>query len=180
MKVRKVLSIISLFIIPFTGILAQVTNSSYVTKFGEKVLQFSIIVPTSRLEAWKLFTTDEGQEKWMAPVVKSNIKIGGWIRTNYDRTKTTDDTTTIQLDIINYLENEMLTLKVNLNSNFPKEAEIEDKNLQEIIQLVDIGKRKTKIISSMVGWGQGSHWDKTYAFFEKGNEWTYKEFLKLF
>ena len=32
----------------------------------------------------------------------------------------------------------------------------------------------------MVGWGQGSYWDKTYTFFEKGNEWTYIEFLKLF
>lgn len=32
----------------------------------------------------------------------------------------------------------------------------------------------------MVGWGQGSQWDKTYDFFLKGNEWTYKEILKLF
>ena len=32
----------------------------------------------------------------------------------------------------------------------------------------------------MVGWGQGNDWDKAYTFFEKGNEWTYKELLKLF
>jgi hypothetical protein len=32
----------------------------------------------------------------------------------------------------------------------------------------------------MVGFGQGSHWDKTYDFFLKGNERTYKEILKLF
>lgn len=74
----------------------------------------------------------------------------------------------------------MLTLKVNLNDHFPKEAKVEDKNLQEIIQFVDIENGKTKIISTMVCWGIGSHWDKTYSFFEKGNDWTYKEFLKLF
>ncbi|CAN5421941.1 hypothetical protein BH11BAC2_BH11BAC2_22260 [soil metagenome] len=74
----------------------------------------------------------------------------------------------------------MLTLKVNLNDNFPKEAKNEDKNLQEIIQFVDLGNGKTKIISSMVGWGQGSHWDKAYTFFEKGNIYTYDELLKLF
>lgn len=108
------------------------------------------------------------------------MKTGGWIKTNYDTTKTADDTTAIQLDIINYLENEMLTLKVNLNNSFPEEAKSEDKNLQEIIQFVDMGNGNTKIISTMVGWGLGSHWDKTYKFFEKGNEWTYKEFLKLF
>jgi len=165
---------------PIIGIQAQVTNSSYVTKFGERALQFSIVVPAGITEVWKLFTTETGLEKWIAPVVKTNMKIGGWIRTNYDKTKTTDDTTAIQLDIINYLENEMLTLKVNLNNNFPEEAKNEDKNLQEIIQFVDMGNGKTKIISTMVGWGEGSHWDKTYSFFEKGNEWTYKEILKLF
>ena len=131
MKIRKVLLLAILLIIPLVGIQAQVTNSSYVTKFGERALQFSIVVPTNRLEVWNLFTTGEGLEKWIAPVVKINMKIGGWIRTNYDKTKTTDDTTAIELDIINYLENEMLTLKVNLNANFPKEAKEEDKNLRK-------------------------------------------------
>ncbi len=180
MKICKTFLLLSLFIVPFFGIQAQVINSSYVTKFGEKALQLSIIVPTNKVEVWKLFTTDKGLEKWIAPVIKTNMKIGGWIRTNYDKTKTADDTSAIQLDIINYLENEMLTLKVNLNDNFPIEAKNEDKSLQEIIQFIEVGKGKTKIISTMVGWGQGSHWDKVYNFFEKGNEWTYKEFLKLF
>ncbi|MEO6355984.1 MAG: SRPBCC domain-containing protein, partial [Ferruginibacter sp.] len=171
MKIRRVLLLVIVLVISVFGIQAQVINSSYVTKFGEKALQFSIIVPIDKAEVWKLFTTDKGLEKWIAPVVKTNMKIGGWIRTNYDKTKTTEDTTAIQLDIINYLENEMLTLKVNLNDNFPQEAKNEDKNLQEIIQFIDIGKGKTKIISTMVGWGQGSHWDKAYTFFEKGNEW---------
>ena len=30
----------------------------------------------------------------------------------------------------------------------------------------------------MIGWGNGSDWDKTYNFFVKGNEWTYQELLK--
>ena len=159
---------------------AQVTNSSYVTQYGEKVLQLSIVVPININETWKLFTTDEGLKKWIAPVAKIDMKIGGSIKTNYDPNKTVDDTSSIKLDIINYIEYEMLTLKVNLNNNFPPEAKREDKNLQEILQFVKVDDNKTKIISSMVGWGQGSHWDKTYSFFEKGNDWTYKAILKLF
>jgi len=120
------------------GIQAQVTNSFYVTEFGNKALQFSLVVPTNIEEVWKLFTTEEGLEKWAAPVVKTNMKIGGWITTNYDSTKTTADSTTIQLDIINYLENEMLTLNVNLNDDFSKEAINEDENLQEIIQFIAV------------------------------------------
>jgi uncharacterized protein YndB with AHSA1/START domain len=159
---------------------AQVANTSYVTQSGEKVLQLSIIVPINIKETWKLFTTDEGLKKWIAPVAKIDMKIGGSIRTNYDKNKTVDDSTSIKLDIINYIEYEMLTLKVNLNNSFPPEAKKEDKNLQEILQFVKVDDNKTRIISTMVGWGQGSHWDKAYSFFEKGNDWTYKEILKLF
>lgn len=159
---------------------AQVHNTSYVTQYGEKVLQLSITVPININDTWNLFTTDEGLKKWIAPVAKIDMKIGGSIKTNYDPNKSLDDSTSIKLDIINYIEYEMLTLKVNLNNSFPPEAKREDKNLQEILQFVKVDDNKTKIISSMVGWGQGTHWDKTYSFFEKGNEWTYKELLKLF
>ena len=30
----------------------------------------------------------------------------------------------------------------------------------------------------MVGWGQGTEWDKAVAFLAKGNEWSYKELAK--
>lgn len=180
MKLSKNFLAVILFAASFFVVKAQAVNSSYVTEFGEKALQFSIIVPGERAEVWKLFTTDQGLTKWIAPVVKTNIKTGGWIKTNYDKSKKADDETAIRLDIINYLDHQMLTLKVNLNDHFPPEAQNEDQNLQEIIQFVEIEKGKTKIISTMIGWGQGSHWDKTYTFFEKGNEWTYNELLKLF
>jgi uncharacterized protein YndB with AHSA1/START domain len=160
--------------------MAQVTNSSYTTRLHEKVLQLSIIVPMNIQSVWNLFTTEEGLEKWIAPVVKIDMRAGGTIRTNYDKNKTAEDSTSIVLGIINYLEYNLITLKVNLNNNFPEQARNEDQNLQEIIQFEDLGDGKTKIISSMVGWGQGSHWDKTYDFFEKGNTWTYQEILKLF
>jgi hypothetical protein len=31
----------------------------------------------------------------------------------------------------------------------------------------------------MIGWGEGKDWDKAYEFFVRGNEWTYKELLKV-
>ena len=177
---KKIFLLVILGQLAFPHVNAQVANTSYVTQYGEKVLQLSIVVPANVREVWKLFTTDEGLKKWIAPVAKIDMKMGGSIRTNYDQTKTVDDSTSIKLDIINYIEYEMLTLKVNLNNSFPAEAKREDKNLQEIIQFIRVDDNKTKIISTMVGWGQGSQWDKAYSFFEKGNDWTYKEILKLF
>ena len=158
---------------------AQVENTSYINKSNEKILQLSIIVPLEVKEAWKFFSTDSKLSQWIAPAVHIELKNGGYITTNYDKMKTLSDTSSIKLGIISYLENELLILKVELNNNFSKKVQEEDQNLQEIIQFVSVAPGKTKIISSMVGWGQGKDWEKAYDFFVKGNEWTYKELLKL-
>jgi len=73
-----------------------------------------------------------------------------------------------------------MTLKVDLNNSFPVDVKAGDKNLQEIIQFTDAGNGKTKLVSTMVGWGQEDNWNKAYSFFEKGNDWTFKEIMKLF
>ena len=157
----------------------QVKNTSYINKSGEKVLQLSIVLPLGKEEAWKYFSEDPKLSKWIAPVAHIELRNGGYLATNYDQTKTLFDSNSIRLGIISYLENELLILKVELNDHFTKKVQDEDQNLQEIIQLVATTPGKTKIVSSMVGWGQGKDWEKTYDFFLKGNEWTYAELLKL-
>ncbi|MDB5200984.1 MAG: hypothetical protein JWQ27_393 [Ferruginibacter sp.] len=158
---------------------AQVENTSYINNSNEKVLQLSIDVPFDKKEVWEFFTQDAKLSQWIAPLAHIELKSGGYIITNYDKTKTLSDSSSIKLGIISYLENELLILKVKLNNNFSKKVRDEDENLQEIIQFVSTGPGKTKIISSMIGWGQGKDWEKTYNFFLKGNEWTYKELLKI-
>jgi uncharacterized protein YndB with AHSA1/START domain len=175
---KRIMILLSFFLLPYISFSQSVINSSYITSSGERVLRFETIINKPKLEAWKLFSTVEGLKIWIAPVVSLDLRVGGEILTYYDSTKTISDPETIHLPIINYLEGEMITLKVILNNVFPDKARREDKNLQEIIQLFDEGKNKTKIVSSMVGWGTGEEWDTTYKFFERGNEWTYKELIK--
>ncbi len=160
--------------------IGQVINTSYKLPNGERVLQLSIMIPLQKSEAWQLFASDSGLVKWIAPVAKIDLKTGGSIKTNYDKQKGLNDKSTIKLGIINFLNEELMTLKVNLNGSFSKKIQAEDRNLQEIIQLFDMGNGQTKIVSTMLGWGKGEDWEKTYTFFEKGNTWTYKEILKLF
>jgi uncharacterized protein YndB with AHSA1/START domain len=158
---------------------AQVENTSYVNVSKEKVLQLAIVVPMEVKEVWNYFTKDSLLIKWIAPLAHMELKNGGSIVTNYDKTKSLDDSSSIKLGIISYLENELMILKVDLNNNFTKKVQEEDQNLQEIIQFIPMKGGKTKIVSSMIGWGEGKDWEKTYDFFVKGNEWTYKELLKL-
>jgi hypothetical protein len=177
----KTIYITTLLLFLSSIVFAQdVRNTSYVTSTNEKVLRLEFVIPVDKQEAWQLIATADGWKKWAAPVVSFNLKVGGLILTNYDKNKTVKDSGTIRIPIINYLEGEMITLKVILNDNFSEKVRQEDQNLQEIIQVVDLGKRKTKVVSSMIGWGTGTDWEKTYDFFAKGNKWSYEQLTKLF
>lgn len=176
---KTVIPFLLLFCISFTQ--AQtIKNTSYTTPGGEKVLRLEMIVSLDKKTAWEYFTKDELLQKWIAPLAHIELKTGGYILTNYDKKKSLADSSSIRLAIINYLDEELLTLKVKLNNNFSQKVQSEDANLQELIQFKDIGSGKTQIISSMIGWGSGDDWDKTYSFFEKGNTWTYEELYKAF
>lgn len=174
---KMIISILLLLCISFTNAQA-VKNTSYETPGGEKVLRLEMVVPVDTKTAWDYFTKDELLKKWIAPLAHIELKTGGYILTNYDEAKSLEDSSAIRLVIINYLPGELLTLRVKLNNSFPKSVQDEDANLQELIQFKDAGKGKTKIISSMVGWGTGVDWDKSYSFFVKGNIWTYEELYK--
>ena len=176
----KITMLVLMLTAEIAAIAQSVKNTSYTSRNDEKVLRLEAVLPLDINDAWQLFTTDAGIVKWIAPVAHIELRTGGYILTNYDKSKPLTDSTSIKLGIINYLENEMLTLKVNLNSNFSAKVKAEDGNLQEIIQLIYISPKETKVISSMVGWGKGEDWEKTYGFFERGNIWTYQEMLKLY
>jgi activator of Hsp90 ATPase-like protein len=158
----------------------QVRTTSVTNSFQQRVLRIESIVATNPKEVWKAFTTVEGLRTWIAPVVAIDLRVGGSLSTHYDKTATIGSPGTIRLGIMNYLEGELMTLKVKLTKQFGEKVCSEDQNLQEIIQIVPWTKGTTKVVSSMVGWGTGKEWDDAYDFFARGNEWTYKQLVSRF
>ena len=177
---KKYYTIVLSLLLPLVLHAQEVKNTSYTASNGEKVLRIEFTVPLDKKEAWNLFATEEGLKQWLAPVVSLNFRVGGSRSTNYDKTKSASDSGSVHTTILNYLEGEMITEKVNLNGNFGAKARNEDKNLQQIVQFFKAAGGKTKIVSSMIGWGTGPEWDKTYAFFAKGNEWTAQQIVGLY
>lgn len=175
---KKIIPVSILILMALTVHSQTLKNTSYKNQVGEKVLRLECTLPIGLTETWKLFTTDEKLQKWMAPLSHIELKSGGYILTNYDKSKSLSDSSSIKLPIISFIDNEILVLKVILNDNFVKSVRESDANLQEVIQFTKVDNKHTKIVSSMIGWGTGADWDKTYDFFVKGNEWTYQELLK--
>jgi uncharacterized protein YndB with AHSA1/START domain len=184
MKSRKMpcIAAVSILLIAcFIPLSAQETatvDTSYITKTGERVLRIEMEVPVPIDAMWRAWTTEEGLKHWVAPVVALDFKVGGSLQTNYDAQAKIGAPGTIHLGITNYLERQLITLKVNLTDTFAKKARDEDRNLQETVQFIDLGNGKTKLISSMMGWGTGKEWDDTYSFFARGNKWTCQQLAK--
>ena len=178
MFIQKYLLLFFGSLMAFAANSQKVINTSYINESGEKVLQLEITLPLTTEAAWKLFTEDEKLQKWIAPLAHIELRSGGYIVTNYDSSKSLSDSSSIRLPILSFIENELIILKVNLNDHFPVSARNTDQNLQEVIQFKKAGEDHTHIISSMIGWGKGDDWDKTYLFFEKGNTWTFEELIK--
>jgi hypothetical protein len=152
----------------------QVKTSVNRTSSGEKVVSVEATFPQSPSSIWAWFSDEQRLRCWIAPVVRLNLKTGGTLKTNYTKSAAIGDPGTISLDILNYVEPEILTFKVKLNDTFSERLRSEDGNLQEIIQLQRLPNGGTRMVSSMVGWGVGDDWEKAIAFFGRGNEWTYK------
>lgn len=149
----------------------SVQNKSFVSDGGDKFLRFEIVVNKSVETVWQAFTTQRGAEGWMAPKVKFDLRLGGSITTF------TPGIPEIVLNIPTYIPNELFIYKVNLVDGFPKAARSEDNNLQEVIQFEKLTNDQTRITATMMGWGKGESWDKTYAFFEKSNRLVYNDLV---
>ena len=162
------------------AIAQEVHTTNLVTGAQERVLRIECLIPAPPPEVWKAFSTEAGLKKWMAPVVALDLRTGGTLSTHYDTNATIGSPGTIRLGIVHYLEGELIAFKINLNDSFSPKARAEDRNLQEIVQLVPCPGGATRVIASMVGWGTGKEWDETYNFFARGNAWTCQKLVESF
>ncbi|MFZ1685550.1 MAG: SRPBCC domain-containing protein [Candidatus Zixiibacteriota bacterium] len=158
----------------------NVANLSFVMPNGERVLRLEVAIDTDLATVWENFTTESGVSTWMVGKARIDLRTGGTMRTQYDMSRSLDDTSAIVLGIPAFLPRELLIYKIHLNGVFPEKCRQEDQNLQEILQFRADGKNRTIVTSSMVGWGTGPEWDKAYSFFERGNIWTYGQLVERF
>jgi uncharacterized protein YndB with AHSA1/START domain len=146
-----ILPIIAAMLLPSLAFAQEVTNTSYRTRTGERVLRYEIMLDASKEDVWKAFTTCNGLGSWLAPIAVVDLHVGGYISTQYEKRARIGDPGTVNTKIINYIDGEMLTLEIDMNDHFAQLLSGEDHTLQEIIQFYDLGLSRTKVVSSTVG-----------------------------
>ncbi|MGB3723466.1 MAG: SRPBCC domain-containing protein [Pacificimonas sp.] len=150
---------------------------------GEVALKQSVIVDADLEQTWALFTEASQVKRWIAPVAEVDLRTGGTIRTHYDSCASIGDPGTIELTIVNYIPQHLLTLQSNLESARDA-AWMNDSiysrrdDLYNVIEFEPLDGGRTRIVSWGLGYGDGPEWQTMFDFFVKGNEWTYGQLKK--
>lgn len=147
-------------------------------KGDRSIMRWECVVDGSLDDVWAAFTTKEGVESWMVPVAEIDLRVGGTIKTNYDKKAGVGGPGTIVHHILSLEPKRMLSCRFDAPEN-AKVVKIAEKSW-EITYFDAVGPKQTRVSLVACGYGEGPEWDKARAFFEKGNAWTLDQLVAKF
>ena len=140
---------------------------------NELTLVQEFVVNVAIDSVWNAYTTKEGWESWAAAKAEVDFQLGGAIKTSYDKNATIGDSSTITLNIINYVPKKLLTLQAELSPHFPEFMKKDSEHFYNVITFEKIDLERTKIVSYGIGYQNNDKYKSLLSFFIKGNEMSY-------
>jgi len=142
---------------------------------GDVVSEIEVAAPMD--EVWDTLTSAEKMRLWMAPLVEVVWRVGGTMRTNYDKEAGLGGKGTITHTILTYEPGVMYAARYDAPDAPP--AAVLGQQLVHITTLEPIDATHTRIRVTGTGYGDGPEWAKTRAFFEAGNAYELDMIKKL-
>ena len=139
------------------------------TNAGERILVQEVWIEARVADVWEAYTTAEGWMAWAAPKAEVDLRVGGTIRTAYSGIDLGEEGTNT-LRILNYVPNELLTLKADLSKNWPDVMKQDAEKLSNVILFDAISEEWTRIRSFGIGYGDSPEYENLMQFFIAGNE----------
>src|ERR1700737_3060431 len=165
MDLRKGLCFVALSTLLITHVLHadDVKETSFRSSSGEGVLRHEIIIAAPPARVWEAFTTTTGLRNFAAPVAAIDLRIGGTWEASYDRAAGIGDPKNIQNEILAYVPNEMLTIRIKRAPPTFPHLEI-GKAVWTVILLHELPGDHTRVEVAMLPWKDGESWNDLYAF----------------
>lgn len=139
-------------------------------KADRSTLRWVCEVDASLQDTWDAFTTKQGIESWMVPIAEVDLRVGGTIKTNYNKEAGIGGPGTIVHHILSIEPKRMISSRFDAPEN-AEVARIAEKSWG-ITYFDAIDANHTRITLVSCGFGEGPEWDRARSFFEKGNAWT--------
>ncbi len=175
------LILLTLFVLPLTVQSQEIGKRILSTVDSSDVTYITLIqefeVNVSLDSVWNAYSTKEGWEGAFVAKAEVDFKINGTILTSYDKNAVIGDSTTIALNVLNFIPHKMITLQADIAGNFPGFTKEEAGDLYNIILFEEITASKTKIISYGVGYRNNEKFRNLMKFFIQGNEYSYNNFI---
>src|SRR5262249_29821112 len=111
----------------WTGRLKQLKDATPAAPDAKpRVLRVEKIVNAPPAEVWKSFSTVEGLQAWVGPVVALDLRNGGNMRVQPTPKKAIGAPGTVHLDILTVVEPEVIIYRTHLPDSFPAKVRAED------------------------------------------------------
>ena len=140
------------------------------TKSPELVLIQEFIVKSPIDSVWNAYTTKKGYESWAAPLAEVDLKVGGFIKSNYNKEGKIGDSTTIVTHIINYVPKKLITLQAEITDNFPEFMIKEAKDFYNVIYFNEMENEYTSVKSFGIGYKNNPKYLSLMNYFIPANE----------
>lgn len=155
----------------------RITSRIDSTNKNELVLVQEFTVDVSLDSAWNAYTTEEGWKNWAVPLAEIDWKVGGIIKTNYNKSGVIGDSTTIVNHIVNYVPHKLITLQAELTNNFPEFMKEDAENFYNVIYFNRSGEGKTHVTSYGIGYKNNEKYRSLMQFFISANKKTYENLI---
>ena len=132
------------------------------------IQEFTVNSPIDSV--WNAYTTKKGWENWAVPLAEIDLKVGGFIKTNYNKAGKIGDSTTIVTYIINYVPKKLITLQAEITDNFPEFMKKEAKDFYNVIYFDETVKGKTSVKSYGIGYKNNPKYLSLMEYFIPANE----------
>ncbi len=134
------------------------------------IQEFTVKAPIDAV--WNAYTTKRGWESWAVPIAEVDLKVGGYIKTNYNQEGKIGDSTTIVTHIINYVPQRLITLQAEITDNFPDFMKKEAKDFYNIIYFDEMKNGNTTVKSFGIGYKNDPKYLSLMKYFIPANEKT--------
>ena len=148
----------------------EVRETSFRMEGNERVLQQSMVVGRDAKTVWKLISTTEGMERFIAPRVEFELKPGGRWLSSFDPEAILDDTA-IHNKVLSYVPERMLSIQIGFPEGIDEDIRRAG-TLFAVLMLEPVDARHTRVVETMSGFGNGARWDAVYEMFKAGNAQT--------
>ena len=155
-----------------SGVEGQVSNTSYVSERGERVLQHTVEIEASAGEVWDAFTTTEGVRSWVTPIAQVDFRMGGIWETSYKPDGRLGDPDNILNEYLAAVPERLLTMRIRRAPPAFEHRELLPA-LSTVIEIEPLGAGRVRVRESMTGFDRSdARYDQIYAFFDAGNAYS--------